>query len=80
MIGDFLHIPHPLLDAWKKAHENPLDCIKNVLDYWFCNPEEVPPTYSVSWAGLYQLLVDAQLNEFVAPLKKALANAQCQFY
>ena len=76
-IGDLLHVPHPLLEEWKKI-QNPVDRIQLVLSYWLSlNPDDAPP-YSVSWEGLYQLLVDAQLSVLVPRLQVALKNAQSQ--
>ena len=75
LIGDLFHIPYPLLDAWKKTHGDPRDCIRQVLTYWLNNS---PHTYAVSWEGVYELLDDAELTDFVAPLKEAIENAQCE--
>ena len=78
LIGDLLHIPYLLLDAWKKAHHgDPLNCIREVLTYWLDND---PRTYPVSWEGVYELLDDAELTDFVAPLKEAIENAQRKLY
>ena len=75
LIGDLLHIPRSRLDAWKNEHHHgdPLDCIGLVLTYWL---ENGSPTYPVSWEGVYELLDDAELTNFVAPLKEAIENAQ----
>ena len=73
LIGDLLHIPYLLLGAWK--HEDALDCIRLVLTYWLKNGS---PAYSISWEGVYELLDDAELTNFVAPLKEAIENAQSE--
>ena len=80
LIGDLLHIPHPLLDAWKTTLRDPMDCIRQVLTRWLENSEDIPPVYSVSWEGLYKLLDDAELIDVVASLKEAIENAQRELY
>ena len=78
LIGDLLHIRYPLLDAWKKKWDgDPLNCIREVLTYWLDNG---PHTYPVSWEGVYELLDDAELTNFVVLLKEAIENAQRKLY
>lgn len=51
-------------------------CIRDTLSKWLMNGSRLPNArqYPVSWKGLYQLLVDAQLSTQVAhPLKQALS-------
>ena len=74
-IGDFLNVPSSLIAGWK--NNDPLECIRNVLNHWLDNPGG---NYSTSWEGVYQLLEDAQLSEVVVPLKEALKNAHCELH
>ena len=73
IIGDLLHVPSSFIAVWK--NKQPLDCIRNVLDYWLNSQGD---TYPVSWKGLHQLLVDAQLSEYAVRLKKAIECIQCK--
>ena len=73
LIGDLIHIPPALLNAWKETYGNPLDRIRQVLTYWL---DKGSRTYTVSWEGVYKLLGDVELTDIVAPLKEAIENAQ----
>ena len=71
VIGHLLGIPHYLLDAWGTTHgQNPLICIDYVLSHWI--EEKSNKQYSVSWKGLYELLIDIQCSEIAYELQRAL--------
>jgi hypothetical protein len=80
LIGDLLHIPYSLLEAWKNTLGNPMNCIRQVLTRWLESSklDDTSPIYPVSWEGLYELLDDAELTNVVASLKEAIENAQCE--
>ena len=74
-IGDLVGVPPSLIAVW--TNKDALERIRNVLRYWLTNAGS---TYPVSWEGLYQLLEDAQLSEFIARLKEAIEYSQCEFF
>lgn len=69
-IGDLIDISYSVLDAWSKSyHEDPLECIRCVLDHWLMNSTV---EYPASWEGLCHLLEDIQLKQLAEDLKQAL--------
>ena len=73
-IGDLVGVPPSFIAVW--TNKDALERIRHVLKYWLTNPS----TYPISWEGLYQLLEDAQLSEFIARLKEAIEYNQCEFF
>lgn len=72
-IGDLIGVPPSFIAIW--MNKDALERIRNVLRYWLAN---LGNTYPISWKGLYQLLEDAQLSEFIARLKEAIECNQCE--
>ena len=75
-IGHLFNIKNSVLKAWATAcRDKPLDCIEEVMTYWFENPIA---EYPVSWEGLKDLLNDIQHNEVTKELEKALTHETAQ--
>lgn len=69
-IGHLFKIKRSRLKAWATEYrDKPLDCIEEVMDYWFENPTA---EYPVSWKGLKDLLNDIQHCKIAEELEKAL--------
>ena len=70
-IGYLLGISHDRLETWStKYHQDPERCIDSVLGHWIEKKND--NQYSVSWKGLYDLLIDIQCSEIAHELQRAL--------
>ncbi len=74
-IGTALAISNAELAGYKKRHmEDSNDCIREVYSRWLENGGQLANsrTYPVSWKGLYNLLLDCELQELAEKLCEAL--------